>query len=147
MTLDDAIEFRGRADCHGLYSAIGTSLGSVTTRKAGVPDGSYALGRIVITPDEMTAIRSEIACTCSAYDRLERERSEYIRSLGLLPSTCESDYPDGIEDPTYWQTKRSELNAVEARDQAIKAWDGQHPEHTRERKERQAAETARFINL
>ena len=135
VTLDGTPEFESPARCHGLYSVIGTSLGDVVTRKAGVPDGSYRLGRIVITPDEMATIRSAIPCTCSEYDRMERERAAYIATLGAVSETCESDYPGGIDSPAYWADRKAELDAVEARNQAIRDWDNAHPEHTAARKQ------------
>ena len=143
VTLDGEPEFEGRASCHGLHSFFGASLGRATTRKAGVPDGSHALGRIVITPDEMAAITSAIPCTCSEYDRLERERSAYIAMLGIAPETCESEYPDGMDNPSYWSDRRAELDEVEARGQAIRAWDDQHPDHTAERQQRRLDAIAR----
>jgi hypothetical protein len=147
VTLDGKNEFEGRVNCHGLYSTIGTSLGKATTIKAGLPEGSYSLGRIIITPDEMAAIMSAVPCSCSEYDRMERERTAYIATLEVAPRTCESDYADGIDSPSYWTEKRRELRTVEARSQAIKAWDDAHPEHATARRQRRADDVARTAYL
>ena len=141
------LNIRGESYRHGLYSTIGTSLGKATTIKAGLPEGSYSLGRIIITPDEMAAIMSAVPCSCSEYDRMERERTAYIATLEVAPRTCESDYADGIDSPSYWTEKRRELSTVEARSQAIKAWDDAHPEHATARRQRRADDVARTAYL